>query len=141
MDENCSSKSRREFLSICSAAGVGSTFFAGTLHALAIATPEAKVTVEMIDKAAELAGISLAPDKTTALLSKINEQRRAYAAIRRLHLPNDVPPAFHFDPVTTSHFVPSESAPVRIAATAADPPAIVDSEVPDDLEKLAFATV
>jgi Asp-tRNA(Asn)/Glu-tRNA(Gln) amidotransferase A subunit family amidase len=141
MDENRSSKSRREFLLICSAAGVGSTFFAGTLHAMAIASPEAKVTVEMIDQAAALAGISLAPDKTTALLSKINEQRRAYGAIRRLHLPNDVPPAFHFDPVTSGHFVPSESAPVRIAAKAAGPPAFVDSEVPDDLEKLAFATV
>ena len=35
-----------------------------------------------------------------------------------------------FDPVTSSHFVPSESAPVRIAATAGDPPAIVDREVP-----------
>src|ERR1700731_2549431 len=127
MDENCSSKSRREFLSICSAAGVGSTFFAGTLHALAIASPETKVTVEMIDQAAALAGISLAPDKRTALLSKINEQRRAYGAIRRPHLPNYVPPAFHFDPVTSNHFVPSESAPVRIATTAGNPPAIVKS--------------
>jgi len=100
MNENSPSKSRRQFLLSCSAAGVGSTFFAGTLHALSIASPEAQVTVEMIDQAAALAGISLAPEKTTALLSKINEQRKAYGAVRRLHLPNDVPPAFHFDPVS-----------------------------------------
>jgi Asp-tRNA(Asn)/Glu-tRNA(Gln) amidotransferase A subunit family amidase len=142
MDESYSSKSRREFLSICSAAGVGSTFFAGTLHALAVAKPETKVTVEMINQAAALAGINLLPDKTEALLSKINEQRRAYEAIRRLHLPNDLPPAFHFDPVTAGQLVPApESAPVRIAAAPGDPPAIVENDVPKDLEKLAFATV
>jgi hypothetical protein len=35
MDRHYCPKSRREFLAICSAAGVGSTFFAGTLYALA----------------------------------------------------------------------------------------------------------
>ena len=51
------SKSRREFLTICSAAGVGSTFFAGTLYAVAAEKPEEKMTAEMIDQAAALAGI------------------------------------------------------------------------------------
>lgn len=142
MDENYSSKSRREFLSICSAAGVGSTFFAGTLQALTATKPEPKVTVEMINQASALAGINLSPETTEALLSKINEQLRAYAAIRRLHLPNDVPPAFHFDPVTPGQPVPaSESVPVRIAAAPGNSPTIVESDVPKDLEKLAFATV
>src|SRR5580693_8677125 len=43
MDRNNSSTSRREFLAICSAAGVGSTFFAGTLYALTAGKPEEKV--------------------------------------------------------------------------------------------------
>lgn len=101
MDRNNSSTSRREFLAICSA-GVGSTFFAGTLYALTAGKPEEKVTVEMINQAAALAGIHISPAKTEALISKLNEQRRAFEAIRRLNLPNDVPPAFRFDPVISA---------------------------------------
>src|ERR1700675_1857414 len=137
MERDYCSKSRREFLTICSAAGVGSTFFAGSLFALAAEKPEEKVTVEMVDQAAALAGINILPDKTAALLSKLNEQRRGYAAIRRLHLSNDIPPAFRFDPVTSSQIAPhTESAPIRIAAAPGAPPAIVEGDVPKDLEKL-----
>ncbi len=142
MDWSYSAKSRREFLTICSAAGVGSTFFAETLHAVAAANPEAKITIEMIDQAAVLAGINIPPDRKEALLSKLNEQRRAYETIRRLRLPNDVPPAFRFDPLISGHPVPAtESAPVRFSASLGAPPAIADDDVPKDLEKLAFATV
>jgi hypothetical protein len=142
MDRNNSFTSRRQFLAICSAAGVGSTFFAGTLYALTAGKPEEKVTVEMIDQAAALAGLHISPAKTEALISKLNEQRRAYDAIRRLNLPNDVPPAFRFDPVISGQVAPAtESAPMRLPAALDNPPAIADSDVPKDLEKLAFSTV
>jgi hypothetical protein len=142
MDGNCFSASRREFLAFCSAVGVGSTFFAGTLFALTAAKPEEKVTVEMIDQAAALAGIDISRPKAEALLSKLNEQRRMYETIRRLHLPNDVPPAFRFDPLISGQPAPPiELSPVRLPAVLGNPPAIVDDDVPKDLEKLAFATV
>jgi Asp-tRNA(Asn)/Glu-tRNA(Gln) amidotransferase A subunit family amidase len=142
MERDNYSRSRREFLTICSAAGAGSTFFAGTLMALASENPEEKVTAEMINQAAALAGIDIKAGQTAALVSKLNEQRRAYNAIRRLHLPNDLPPAFRFDPVTSGKIAPpSESAPVRIGTAPGTTPAIVESELPKDLEKLAFATV
>ncbi len=109
---------------------------------MATEKPEEKVSAEMINQAAALAGIDLKPDQTAALVAKLNEQRRAYSAIRRLHLPNDVPPAFRFDPVTSSETAPpSESAPVRITAAPGAAFAIVESDIPKDLEKLAFATV
>src|SRR3984957_3268068 len=137
-----SSKSRREFLMICSAAGVGSTFFAETLYAVANARPEAKITIEMIDQAEALVAIDMPPDRKAALLSKLNEQRRAYETIRRLRLPNDVPPAFRFDPVISGQPAPPiESSPVRLPDVLGNTPVIVDGDVPKDLEKLAFATV
>jgi hypothetical protein len=142
MDGNCFSASRREFLAFCSAVGVGSTFFAGTLFALTAAKPEEKVTVETIDQAAALAGIDISRPKAEALLSKLNEQRRMYETIRRLRLPNDVPPAFRFDPLISGQPAPPiESSPVRLPAVLGNPPAIVDDDVPKDLERLAFATV
>src|ERR1700733_12771754 len=126
MERDNYSRSRREFLTICSAAGVGSTFFAGSLMALAAEKPEEKVTAEMIYQAAALAGIDMKANQTAALVAKLNEQRRAYGAIRRLHLPNDIPPAFRFDPVTSSESAPpSESAPVRIAVAPSASPAIL----------------
>jgi Asp-tRNA(Asn)/Glu-tRNA(Gln) amidotransferase A subunit family amidase len=110
--------------------------------ALATEKPEEKVTAEMINQAAALAGIDIKADQTAALVAKLNEQRRAFGTIRRLHLPNDLPPAFRFDPVISNEIAPlSESAPVRIAAAPGAAPAIVESDIPIDLEKLAFATV
>jgi hypothetical protein len=142
MERDNFSKSRREFLTICSAAGVGSTFFAGSLLALAAEKPEEKITAEMIKQAAALAGVDIKADRVAALVAKLNEQRRAYGAIRRLHLPNDVPPAFRFDPVISGQIAPSsESAPIRIAAAPDLAPSIIESDIPKDLEKLAFATI
>jgi Asp-tRNA(Asn)/Glu-tRNA(Gln) amidotransferase A subunit family amidase len=142
MERDNYSRSRREFFTICSAVGVGSTFFAGRVLALATEKPEEKVTAEMINQAAALAGIDIKANQTAALVAKLNEQRRAYGAIRRLHLPNEIPPAFRFDPVTSSESAPpSESDPVRIAVAPGASQAVVESDIPKDLEKLAFATV
>jgi Asp-tRNA(Asn)/Glu-tRNA(Gln) amidotransferase A subunit family amidase len=142
MDRYHSSKSRREFLAICSIAGFGSTFLADTLSGLAAAKPEEKLTIEMIEQAAALAGINLSHERAQLLLSKLNDQRRASDAIRDLHLPNDVPPAFRFDPLISGQTAPAnELAPVRLPAALSNSPAIADNEIPKDLEKLAFATV
>jgi len=142
MEENQSLTSRRRFFGLCAAAGIGSTIFADTLCAMADGKPEEKVTIEMIDRAADLAGVNISADKKEALLSKLNEQRRGYDAIRKLQLPNDVPPAFRFDPVTAPRFAPAtESAPVRLPVPTPDAPAIEDGEIPKDLEKLAYATI
>jgi len=142
MNKHSASASRRQFLVICTAAGVASGFFAGALYALAATKREEKINGDMIDQAAALAGITIPPEKREAMLSKLNEQRQAYDAIRQLHLPNDVPPAFRFDPLVPGKTPPpSEPEPVRTSAALSDPPAIADSEIPKDLEKLAFATV
>src|ERR1700722_1817413 len=142
MDRYSTPTSRRDFLTICSAAGIGSTFLAGTLYAQTGGKPEEKVTAEMINQAAALAGVQISPEKIQALISKLNEQRRAYETIRQLHLPNEIPPAFHFDPVISGQLVPaSELAPVRLPPTLGNAPAIADSAVPKDLEQLAFATI
>jgi Asp-tRNA(Asn)/Glu-tRNA(Gln) amidotransferase A subunit family amidase len=137
-----SSKSRREFLAICSIAGFGSTFLADNLYGLAAATPDETLTIEMIEQAAGLAGINLSNERAQLLLSKLVDQRRAYDAIRKLHLPNDVPPAFRFDPLIPGQPAPvNELAPVRLSAALSDLPAIAANELPEDIEKLAFATV
>jgi Asp-tRNA(Asn)/Glu-tRNA(Gln) amidotransferase A subunit family amidase len=142
MQNNHSLTSRRRFFGLCAAAGVGSAIFADTLCAMADEKPGERVTIEMIDAAADVAGIHISPDKKEALLSKLNEQRRGYDAIRKLKLANDIPPAYRFDPVTAPRFAPAaESAPVRQPVAASGSLTIADSEIPKDLEKLAYATI
>ncbi len=91
--------SRREFLTICGGVGIISSFFVGALYALAAASPNQPVTSEIIDQAAELAGITILPEQKEAMLSQLRDQRNSIAKVRQVHLANNVPPAFRFDPL------------------------------------------
>jgi DNA-binding transcriptional ArsR family regulator len=87
---------------------------ADALCAMAGTKSEESITPDMIDQAANIAGVSISPHQKQALLSKLNEQRRGYDTIRKLRLANDMPPAFRFDPVINPRFaLATESAPVR----------------------------
>lgn len=135
---------RREFLAVTGRFGLASTLFPGALYTLAAQAQEQpagnaaatlpKITPEMIDQAAALAGISIAPEYRQMMLDGLNQQRADYAQIRRLHLPNSVAPAFVFDPLPPGAAVNSRrEKPVYGKAPAA-------MTVPGNLEDLAFAS-
>ena len=102
---------RRRFLTVCSAAGVANTLLPGALLALASQDAAgqtgsaagrpaaAEITPEMIDAAAAIAGITVTSEQKSLMLSGLKSQRESAAVIRELHLPNNVAPAFIFDPV------------------------------------------
>ena len=133
---------RRAFLAVSTRFGLASTLFPGALYTLAAQAQSSepspdkslpKITPEMIDQAAALAGITIAADQKQMMLDGLNEQRAGYAAIRKLHLPNEVPPAYIFDPLPPGATVNSEKhEPIYSTATAT---------MPSNLEDLAFATV
>ena len=133
---------RRAFLAISARVGLSSTLFPGALYTLAAQAQSAsaaadknlpKITPEMIDQAAALAGITIAPDQKAMMLDGLNEQRAGYAAIRKLQLPNNVPPAYIFDPLPPGAMVNTEKrGPVYSTAVAT---------MPANVEGLAFATI
>ncbi len=135
---------RRSFLAFSGRFGLASTLFPGVLYALAAQAqnsptttePEvAKITADMINQAAALAGVHVAPEHIAMLLDGLNEQRSAYTQIRNLHLPNSVPPAYVFDPLPPGVSVNTQKEkPVYSKA-----PHI--TTVPSNLEELAFSTV
>src|ERR1700741_1703152 len=95
---------RRAFLSVCSRFGLASTLFPGALYTLAAqekagAVTKPKITPALIDAAAALAGVTVSAEQKQMMLDGLNQQRDAYDAIRKLHLPNSVPPAYIFDPL------------------------------------------
>jgi len=151
---------RRAFLNACTHAGIASPLMPGILYTLAAQAQEAgsstdakppvlaKITDEMLDRAAELAGVGpFTAEQKKMMLDGLNDQRDAYAQIRALKLTNDVPPAYVFHPGMAEEEETS-FASKRCTVTAAPEFHQVDSEylvhIPDDpnhLENLAFSTI
>ncbi|MDP9267909.1 MAG: amidase [Acidobacteriota bacterium] len=149
---------RRAFFAACSAAGVGSTLFPGVLWAMSQPAPAAaplaplpdkdetkkpkRITREMIDAAATVAGITIADEYKEMMLRDLNDQVNSYEAIRKLELKNSEPLALVFDPLMSAMTI----AGTKLPATTKQPmhlsaaPAIA-TRAPKNLEDVAFASV
>jgi len=143
---------RRRFLQVCSQFGFASTLLPGTLYSVAVqaqatsptpsgasakvpTNPPEKITAEMLEQAAIIAGVKIHPEQIPMMLDGLNEQRKGYQPIRALQMPNSVPPAYVFDPLPpgarlhTNRELPNYSAPPAVGS------------VPSNLESLAFLTI
>ncbi len=127
---------RRRFLTACSGMGLGTTLFPGVLWAQAQAQGTRKITKEMIDEAAAVAGVAIADDFKQMMLDNLNEQAKGYAEIYALHIPNSVEPALLFDPLLPGMKLDHERKPMRISAA----PAGINA-APKNLDEIAFASV
>jgi Asp-tRNA(Asn)/Glu-tRNA(Gln) amidotransferase A subunit family amidase len=143
---------RRSFLSVSGRAGLASTLFPGALYTIASQAAEAQqspstpakpfqVTTGMIEQAALLAGVTISPEHMKMMMDGLDEQRRGYAEIRALHMPNSVAPAFVFHPLAPGAVVDREKQAPRYS----QPPTVTASpavgSAPAELESLAFAPV
>src|SRR5665213_1633103 len=150
---------RRHFLAVTTAAGLGHTLLPGALLALATGvsaqTPAAKgsvdaaeekllpIAVEMIEQAAAIAGVRFTAEQRKVMIDNLTGQREDLVEVRKLALPNAVAPSLVFDPVPPGAVLET----VRKAPKLDPAPHIVSiggesherSEAA--LEQLAFATV
>jgi Asp-tRNA(Asn)/Glu-tRNA(Gln) amidotransferase A subunit family amidase len=140
---------RRGFLVACSRAGITSALFPGILYTLSAQAQESdpndqskppKVTPEMIDAAAVMAGIGpFTAEQKQMMIDGLIDQNGSYKAIRKLKLPNTVAPAFVFHPMPAAKAVEAHSD-LKLATPPvwkANPAAVA----PARIEELAFATV
>lgn len=140
---------RRSFLAACSRAGITSALMPGVLYTLAAQAQQSapaekknelpKITFEMIDQAAALAGVGpFTDEQKKMMLDGLNEDRTSYAEIRALNMPNSVAPAFVFHPQPA--IAPGDTlyAAARPASAWQPGPA---TAAPARIEDLAFATV
>jgi Asp-tRNA(Asn)/Glu-tRNA(Gln) amidotransferase A subunit family amidase len=162
--------SRRRFLAVCSAAGLGQTLLPGALLALAtpassasalaqedsggghgapipLPTPDgtyAKITAAMIDNAAIIAGVTLSEEQKTMMLDGLNSQRDSVLELRKLPLPNSVAPAVIFDPVPGGMVLDTTKRPLKMSP-APDLSGLTSKLSAQDAEHaaetLAFATI
>ncbi|HKQ96289.1 MAG TPA: amidase [Candidatus Polarisedimenticolia bacterium] len=126
---------RRRFVAVCSSLGLTPTLLPGTLWAAA--QGKTRITSEMIDEAATVAGVAIPEDLRAAMLENLNQATEGYEAIRALHLPNDVEPCVLFDPVPPGMVVPTTRVPLKLSAA----PHVAAKGVPKDLDEVAFWSV
>ncbi|HEY2469147.1 MAG TPA: amidase [Terracidiphilus sp.] len=136
---------RRGFLATCSSAGVTSALFPGVLFTLASQAQQAentdqskppKITPEMIDQAAIMAGVGpFTDEQKKMMIDGLVDQEGSYKAIRKLKLPNSVQPAYVFHPSLPN-------APKRLVQEMnrnewrPDP----NAAMPSNIEDLAFTS-
>jgi Asp-tRNA(Asn)/Glu-tRNA(Gln) amidotransferase A subunit family amidase len=150
---------RRSFLTVCTSAGVASTLFPGVLYALAAQGQERastdqskppKITPEMIDQAAIIAGIGpLTDEQKMMMIDGLVDRNGSMKAIRGLHLPNSVAPCYVFHPMPARGQVLRAPAAIHVLAPKADTSHngmigwTADESVaaPSSADDLAFASV
>jgi Asp-tRNA(Asn)/Glu-tRNA(Gln) amidotransferase A subunit family amidase len=108
MNEERVALNRRRFLECLSVLGLGSTLMP---DALTIAAQDAEtVTVEMIEVAQKIAGISFTREEQQAIVTRLNTTRgymAGFAFLRTANLGNDTQPAIVFNPVPPGKALPA----------------------------------
>jgi Asp-tRNA(Asn)/Glu-tRNA(Gln) amidotransferase A subunit family amidase len=142
---------RRGFLAACSCAGITSALFPGALYTLAVQAQETtgtdqskppKITSEMIDQAAIIAGIGpFTEDQKKMMIDGLVDQNGSYKAVRKLRMPNSVQPAYAFHPFPPAAATAREETSSEQTRAAHGWKANPDSKAPSQLDELAFASV
>jgi Asp-tRNA(Asn)/Glu-tRNA(Gln) amidotransferase A subunit family amidase len=143
---------RRRFLAVSTAAGLGRTMFPGALLALLAqsSTPAAAqqrgapkdesgfppLTVEMIEQAAAISGLKFTEEQRKVMIDGLVGQREAVATVRKMALPNAVAPSLVFDPVPPGAKLDTERKPIKLGPA----PSVAGLSLSEE-EKLAFSTV
>ena len=99
---------RRHFLACLSAMGLGSTLMPEALTIAAQGTEA--VTIDVLEAAQKIAGVSFTREEQQAILTRLNAGRgylAGFAALRAAKLGDDEPPAIVFNPVPPGKALPS----------------------------------
>src|SRR5215472_14622092 len=142
---------RRSFLAACSRAGMTSALFPGVLYALAAQAQEPantdqskppKITPEMIDQAAILAGIGpFTAEQKQMMIDGLIDRNGSMKAIRKLHLPNSIAPCFVFHPRPAAEQQnPKPCEPPQMTGGGAAR-VVSTNPAPARTEDLAFASI
>ncbi|MDQ7064290.1 MAG: amidase [candidate division KSB1 bacterium] len=115
-----------------------SLVFMGLSQQIALAQQEEReepvIKAEMVKQAEKLIGLEFTDAEIDSMLDGLNRNLRSYQALRKVSLDNSVPPALLFNPIPKGKKLETRQKPIRWSKVNAP-------EAPDDLEKLAYASV
>ncbi|MBI1872372.1 MAG: amidase [Acidobacteria bacterium] len=124
-------ETRRRFMAHFAGLGLGSTLAPGVLWARMQDAGAEKLTLEMVTDALKLSGIELTEAEREGIVNSANQNLTRFEAVRKLEIPNDVSPPFHFSSIVPGIEVNKTKKPFRLSA----PPAL---KRPANLEDVAF---
>ena len=140
---------RRRFLAVSTAAGLGGTLLPGALLALATSSASAQspapsdakpdfatITPEMIEQAAAIAGLTFTEEQRKLMIEGLTSVREDIVTVRKLNLPNSVAPSLIFDPVPGGTVLDTARKPAKLGPA----PSIASVSVSNE-DQLAFASV
>jgi Asp-tRNA(Asn)/Glu-tRNA(Gln) amidotransferase A subunit family amidase len=125
------SETRRRFMTHFAGIGLGTTLAPGILWARMQDGQSSTITLEMITDALKLSGLEFTEDERKSMVDAANRDLKQYEEIRAIHIPNDVSPPFHFNPIVPGLVVDKTKRPFTLSA----PPAV---KRPARLEDAAF---
>ncbi len=124
-------ESRRRFMTHFAGIGLGSTLVPGVLWARMQDAGTNTVTLEMVTDALRLSGIEVSEADRKAMVDSANQNLTRYQDLRKIHIPNDVSPPFHFSAIVPGIEVNKTRLPFRLSPA----PAV---KRPANLEDVAF---
>lgn len=74
-----------------------------------------KITKEQIDGAEKIIGLNFTDAEKDSMLDNLNEQLTNYENIRKIDLPNSIPPAIMFNPIPIGFQINHEQKPIKFS--------------------------
>jgi len=74
-----------------------------------------KITKEQIDSAEKIIGLNFTDAEKDSMLDNLNEQLTNYENIRKIDLPNSIPPAIMFNPIPIGFQINHEQNPIKFS--------------------------
>ncbi|HMD33779.1 MAG TPA: amidase [Vicinamibacterales bacterium] len=124
-------ETRRRFLAHFSAIGLGSTLVPGIAWARMQDAGADRLTLAMITDALKLSGVDVPESERENIVRTANQNLDRFEEVRKMDIPNDVSPPYHFSAIVPGVEVNKTKKPFRLSA----PPAL---KRPANLEEAAF---
>jgi Asp-tRNA(Asn)/Glu-tRNA(Gln) amidotransferase A subunit family amidase len=124
-------ETRRRFMAHFAGVGLGTTLVPGVLWARMQDAGATQLTLEMVSDALKLSGIDLSEEDRKELVESANRNLNSLAEMRKIEIPLNVSPPYHFSPIVPGITVNKTRLPFRMSAA----PAL---KRPANLEDVAF---
>jgi Asp-tRNA(Asn)/Glu-tRNA(Gln) amidotransferase A subunit family amidase len=110
---------RRRFMTHFASLGLGSTLVPGVIWTRMQDAAQDRVTLAMVTDALKLSGIDLPEADRQAMVQSANQSLTRYEEVRKIHIPRDVSPPFHFSPMAPGIVVDKTRRPFKLSAAPA----------------------
>lgn len=95
---------------------------------------EEKITTALVKQAQKIIGLNFTDAEADTMLQDLEEQRKSFAALRKLNISNSVSPVLNFNPIPAGYRFPDQANYFKVSAQQ-------NIKLPSDRGKLAFFSV